>query len=132
MTEKAKEKKLTPAQLKGIEALLTTGKVTEAARAAGVAPQTFYRWRKQPHFRKALQEAEAQAVASLSAALAALGSKAASALSDALDAKDLRLRVRAADIVLGRLLQLRELVELEERIERLEALANGEAIDEAA
>jgi len=130
MTENAKEKKLTPAQLKGIEALLTTGKVTEAARAAGVAPQTFYRWRRQPHFREALREAETQAVASLSSALAVLGNKAAGALSDALDADDVRLRVRAADIVLGRLLQLRELVELEERIERLEALAHGEATNE--
>ena len=132
MSEKTTEKNLTPAQWKGIETLLTTGSVADAARAAGVSRQTFYRWRKEPRFQAALREAEADAIASVSAALAGLGEKAASALSDALAAEDLRLRVRAADIVLGRLLQIREIVELEERIARLEALANGEEADNAS
>jgi len=115
--------KVTPRQRKAIESLLTQGDVKSAAAAAGVARQTVYRWLKKPAFRAALAEAEAEALASLSRALVRLGEKATRTLEQAIDGEaDTRMstRVRAADIVLSRLLQLRELVDLERRVTELE------------
>jgi len=118
--QKETEKNLTPKQRRAIQAILLTGNVKQAAEAADVNRQTFYRWRKLPHFQRALKEAEAAALADLSRRLVGLSDKAAKALEAALDAPELRYRLRASEIVLGRLLQLRELVNLEERLEALE------------
>jgi hypothetical protein len=75
---------LTPAQLKAVEALLTTSSLAEAA--------------------------------------AGLGDSAAGALRDALnDGEKIMVRIRAAEVVIGNLLKLREWVELEQRIAELEA-----------
>ncbi|GIV77436.1 MAG: hypothetical protein KatS3mg050_1830 [Litorilinea sp.] len=112
--------KVTPRQRKAIEALLTTGSITEASQAAGVARKTIYAWLKRDEFRAELHEAEAQALQSLSLSLVRLGEKAARTLGEAMDGERESTRVRAADIVLQRLLQLRELVALEERVAALE------------
>lgn len=121
MSEIATEKKVTPPQRRAIAALLTTGDTTQAAIAAGVNRSTLYAWRAQPHFQEALKEAEADAVAGLSRSLAGLGESAAQALRDALaPGNKMNLRLRAAEIVTDRLLKLRDLVELEERIAALE------------
>ena len=114
-------KNLTPKQLRAVESLLTTGDKSQAAELAGVKRQTIYKWLKQPEFQQALREAEAEALQSLSQALARLGSKAADTLDKSMDADSDQVRLRAADIVLNRLLQLRELVDLDARITELEA-----------
>ena len=114
-------KKITARQRKAIRALLEHGDVASAAEAAGVTRQTLYRWRKQEHFKRALAEAEGEALEGLSRALVRLGEKATETLEQAMDgAEKESTKVRAADIVLSRLLQLRELVELEERVNELE------------
>ena len=129
MTENVtfRQKRPTPRQRKAIETLLTTGSKTEAAKAAGVRRQTIYRWLKQPRFRAALVEAEGEALASLSQALVRLGDKAARTLDQAMDNDDATTsaKVRAADVVLSRLLQLRELVDFEKRLAELEAQVLG-------
>ena len=113
--------KVTPRQRKAIEALLTTATVAEAARVAGVKRQTIYRWMKQDSFRAALAEAEREALESLSRALVRLGDTATKTLDAAMrGAESESVRVRASDIVLSRLLQLRELVDLHKRVEALE------------
>lgn len=113
--------KVTPRQRKAIEALLTQGSVKGAAEAAGVSRETIYRWMKRDWFRAALKEAEQVALESLGRALVRLGEKATQTLEEAMDgAGHESTKVRAADIVLARLLQLRELVDLEARVAALE------------
>ena len=122
MSEIATEKKLTPAQRKAVETLLTTGSVSAAALAAGVHRSTLYKWQADEQFVEALRAAEAQAVAGLARSLAGLGESAAQALYEALQSdQKITVRLRAAEIVTDRLLKLRELVTLEERIAALEA-----------
>jgi len=111
---------LTPKQRKAVEALLTTGDKSQAAELAGVKRQTVYKWLKRPDFQQALRDAEAEALKSLSQALTRLGSKAADTLDKSMDAESETVRLRAADIVLGRLLQLRELIDLDARVAELE------------
>ena len=113
---------LTPKQRKAGETLLTSGDVSKAAAAAGVSRETLYKWLKQSAFSNAIREAESEALESLSRALVSLGEKAAAALggiledSGALDSS----KLRAAEIVLSNLMRLRELVEIEKRIDILE------------
>lgn len=120
MAETVTEKKLTPQQRKTIETLLTTGTIEAAAAAAGVSRNSIYKWFKDDLFVSELRQAESEAVAGLSRALAGLGTLAASALRAALDDPKVTVRLRAAEIVTDRLLKLRELVDLEARIEALE------------
>ena len=113
--------KVTTRQRIAVQTYLEPGSVASAAEAAGVTRQTFHRWRKQDRFKQMLAEAEQEALESLSRALVRLGDKATATLEGAMDgAEKESTKVRAADIVLSRLLQLRELVTLEERVSELE------------
>lgn len=118
----SEEKTLTAQQLKAIDALLINGSIGSAAAAAGCNARTLYRWRADPAFVAALREAESEAVAALSRNLAGLGELAATALRAALaDGQKMTIRLRASDIVIGNLLKVRELVEVEQQIAELKA-----------
>jgi transposase-like protein len=116
---------LSPKQRKAVEALLTTGEVSAAAKEAGVSKDSLYRWMKQPAFLDAVREAESRALDDLSRLLVRLGRTAVATLAKAMNdpAAPYATRVRAADASLSRLLQLRELATLEARVRALEAAA---------
>ncbi len=116
---------LSTKQRRAVEALLATGEVTSAARTAGVSRATLHRWLTEPLFVAAVRSAEAQALDDLSRMLVRLGRTAAGTLARAMadPATPAATRVRAADAVLGRLLQLRELATLETRVGDLERTA---------
>ena len=119
---------LTPKQRRAVAALLTTGEPAAAAREAGIARDTLYRWLKQPAFLAAVRAGEARALDELSRRLVGLGRTAAATLERAMGdpAAPYATRVRAADAALGRLLQLRELATLEARVAALEEAAGVE------
>jgi hypothetical protein len=121
--------KLTGRQQKAVAALLTTGEVSAAAREVGISRETLHRWLRDPVFLAAVRVAEAEALDELSRLLVRLGRTAvatiAKVMSDAGTAP--ATRVRAADVALSRLLQLRELAQLEARVQALEASAGLEA-----
>lgn len=111
-----------PQQLAAIESLLICGDVTVAAKAAGVTSKTVHRWLKQPAFSAALRTADQAALETLTKRLVTLGTKAVTTLDSAMDSSHpMAVRVRAADAVLSRLLQLHERVILEQRVAELEA-----------
>lgn len=116
---------LTGKQRKAVEALLTTGEVTAAAKEVGVHRDTIHRWMKQPAFLDAVREAESRALDDLSRLLVRLGRTAAATLAKAMNdpAAPYATRVTAANAALSRLLQLRELAALEARVRALEAAA---------
>jgi len=120
---------VTSKQRRAIEALVTTGQVTDAADAAQVARRTVYRWLRQDAFRGALDEAEAEAVAEVSRSLLALGRDAVDTIGETMRDPEVSptVRVRAADIVFGRMVRLRELTELENRVQALEDKIGGGA-----
>jgi phage terminase small subunit len=112
---------LTTNQQRALDALLTTGTITEAAKVAGCGRRTLYRWMAEPSFAAALRAAESDALAALSRRLVTMGEAAAAALTDALaPERDIRDRLRAAEIVLNNLLKIKELLDFETRLRALE------------
>ncbi len=119
---------LTSRQQQAIAAIVATGDVTVAAQSVGVNRATLYRWLKQPSFVQAVHAAEADAVEDLSRMLVRLGRTAVATLAKAMSdpATPAATKVRAADATLSKLLQLRELATLEQRVTALEASVGGE------
>jgi len=119
---------LTPKQRKAIASLMTTGDVSQACRDAGISRETIYRWFKQDTFKDAIDQATSEAIESLSRSLVLLGDQATQTLRNAMSDQDtpIATRVRAADVVLGRLLQLRELYTLEARVTELEGIIKND------
>ena len=119
---------LTSRQQQAIQAIVATGDVTVAAQSVGVNRATLYRWMKQPSFVQAVHAAEADAVEDLSRMLVRLGRTAVATLARAMSdpATPPATKVRAADATLSKLLQLRELATLEQRVSALEASAGRE------
>lgn len=118
----ADESGLSPAQLKAIGRLAAGGTVTEAAKAAGVGRTTVYSWMRQPEFAAELRYREGLLLDWATRKLlnlqdAALGTFEA-VLSDPEASHATRLR--AAMAVLDHLLKLRELRDLEGRLQALE------------
>jgi len=120
--------KLSPKQRRAVETLLLTGDASHAAAEAGIARDTLYRWMKQPAFASAVREAEAQAIDEVARVLIRLSKSAVGTLAQAMAERDAPIgpRIRAADITLSRLLQVRELAVLEERLTALELAAGIE------
>jgi hypothetical protein len=115
-------------QRKAVEALLTTGEVKAAAAAVGIHRDTLHRWLKEAPFQAAVREAEAAALDDLSRVLVGLGRTAIATLHEAMreSGTPAATKVRAADVTLSRLLQLRELAQLEARVQALETAVEQE------
>jgi hypothetical protein len=115
--------KVTFRQHKVIENMVAGKDISTIAHELKVSRQSIYRWLQQPGFQSALQDASKKVLEELTRHLTALGGKAISTLDEALDdplPTNLGVRVRAATAVLDRILTLRELVDLETRVNKLE------------
>ena len=127
MTESQKNNEnvteLTPKQLQALRSLLTKPSVNEAAKDAGVNARTIYRWLELPEFRKALTQAEDQAIDAATRGLISLTEKSILVLNSVLDADVMQpsTKLRAVELALSNLLKLVELRNLSERIAALEA-----------
>lgn len=116
-------KDLTPKQRKAMEVLITSGNVTEAAAAAGVSRETIYTWmRSDQVFQVEKDRASSASVVELSNRLNALAQQAISTLQQILMDPNApaHARIRAADIIIGRQIQLYEMTDLVRRISKLE------------
>lgn len=118
---------LSPKQYKAIEALLSSGNVAEAARAAGVARKSLYRWLADPVFAKALREAEQLALEGVARSLLRLGDKATAAIEAALDDASAphSVKLKAASVIFTHHPQLLESVALADRVAALEDALDG-------
>lgn len=120
---------LTGPQRRALTALLEGATVPEAAKRAGVARGTVWRWLQEPQFSAALRLAESQQLGEVARALGAAG---ASAVATLVTIKDdvtvpAAVRARAAKDLLGTLLPVRETAMLEARIAALESALDGKS-----
>jgi uncharacterized protein (UPF0147 family) len=110
---------LTQNQQKALEVLITNGNVSQAAEAAGVTRQTIYTWKQENKaFQSALEQESAEVVNQLTLRLANLGDQAIQTLQNILEDPNTPgyVRIRAADIIISKLLQLRESKIIERRL----------------
>jgi len=113
---------VTSKQRRAVDVLLEGGRVRDAADAAGVTERTVFRWRRDdPAFRSALDVGAADGLRAFALQLLGLTKDARAAFGDALSpSMPISVRLRAASLLTGRLLQIREAIELAERVQALE------------
>lgn len=121
--------KLTVRQARALEMILAGSSIVDAAAAANVTRATVYKWLGLPGFIMAMNDAKAEAMNQLSLSLAALGRKAIKTLDDAMDDQSAgaSVRIRAADIVITKLMAMRDMVEFENRLLALEEAQSNPA-----
>ena len=112
---------LTRRQLKFVAALMESTTVAEAAHRAGIGEKTAHRYLKEPAVQNAIRAAGREQLESLTRRLRRLGQDAAETLGAAMQVEDASWspRIKAADSVIGRLLKVSELLDLEERVTAL-------------
>jgi hypothetical protein len=107
---------------------LAAGKtVAEAAGVAGLGERTVYRRLDDPAFRQRVADGRAAFVAQALAKLSEASGRAVQTLVTLLEAEADSIKLGAARSILDLGMKLREAVEIEERLRRLEALQQGEA-----
>lgn len=111
---------LTDRQLKIIPIIVTSPTYTDGCKKAKLNRTTFYQWLKQPEFKAELERQRSEIVEAAFGMIAQNIEKAVSTLVGLLDTSDDRVKRLTANDIIGHFLKRRELVELEERIERIE------------
>lgn len=116
-------------QLALIDALMTCGNHSEAAKKVGISRATAQRWLREEAFQAALAEAQRRVAAETIQKLLSEQSRSVDvivSLRDSSTPKDaVRLRAALAIVELG--LKLRETLELETRLDALEAALEARA-----
>lgn len=120
-------KKLTRRQQKAIVALLTEGTMGAAAKKAGIGERQLYRWKNDPVFVEALQQASDETLDATVRALTNASTTAAKVLleiaEDPLASRP--VKVRAADVILGHMLKVKDNAETERRMAEIERRLNA-------
>ena len=119
---------LTSNQRRALAALLAHPTITAAATACGLTERTLYRYMDLEPFRAALAGREGAIIDAATRRLLALAGDAVNVLRDVMNDPNASHyeRLRAADLVLARLLQMRELRDVETRLAALEAATYGQ------
>ncbi len=119
-------KQLSPKQKKAIQNLLNGRTKSQTAAAVGVTPRTLSRWLANPTFHAALTNATDHALANAAHRLTVTLDDAVATLAEIMADKDARDpdRLRAADLIIHRGLDLIQQKQLTERIAALEARIN--------
>jgi hypothetical protein len=116
--------KLSAAQMRAIEALLTHATITDAATAAKVGRRTLTRWlAEDAPFCAELRRREGEVLQGVTRRLSTLAAASLDVLHDVLtgDEQQPGHKLKAADTVLSKLAPMKELVDFEQRLAALEA-----------
>jgi hypothetical protein len=112
--------KLSRRQLKAIPFLIGSPTYTQGCEKAKINKTTLYKWLKNPEFRTELDRQRGEIVEAAFGMIAQNIEKAVSTLVGLLDTGDDRVKRLTANDIVNHFLKRRELVDLEERIERIE------------
>ena len=104
-----------------IAALLEEPTMREAAARVGVSESTLGRWLADPHFAEAYQEARRRVLEAALARLSMVAGRAIETLVRILDSGSPNAAVRAAGLILDHAEKTAELLDLGERVRRLES-----------
>lgn len=120
-------KNVTAQQRQAISYLITGHSITDTAQKLNLSRKTISSWVNSPAFQAELRQAESELMAELNRQLLGVGKQAVDTLAGVLDSPESQaLAIRAADSVLGKLLAIRQLTELEQRLAALEMRMKNE------
>ncbi len=118
--------KLNRKQEQAIAALLSASSIKAAADVCGMAEVTLWRWLQLPDFQAAYRTARRQVVERAVTELQAACGKAVETLKRNLTCDNPSVEIRAAQIILEQGIKGIELMDLQERVERLESLLDNQ------
>ncbi len=120
------EHHLTPKQRKAIIALMEVPTIPGAAKLAGVGERTLYTWLRNPVFQSELKRWQADFMEAAARRLVAEVGQAIDVIKNIMTDEQAApaVRLRAAESILANALKLGELVDLAERVSRLETAKN--------
>ncbi len=123
------EEKLTPKQERALVALLDCGEIKKASETAGINEATLWRWLQSPDFQSRYRVARRQLVETAIAQLQSDCTVAARVLREVAEDRQAPAssRVAAARTILEQSIGAIELMDLQQRVERLEQLTPGQA-----
>jgi hypothetical protein len=107
-------------QLKAIPLILSATTLEEGCKLAKISKQTFYNWLQNPDFKNELARQRGEVVQEGLQNLKTSIKKAVEVLITCLDSNDAGVRRRAANDLLSHTLRLREVEEIEDRLEKIE------------
>ena len=113
--------KMTRKQEQAVAALLSERTVKAAAAACGVSEVTLWRWLQDPDFRGRYREARRMVVERAIGELQQACGEAVGALKRNLTCGSAAVEVRSAQVILEQAVKAVELIDLQGRVERLEA-----------
>jgi hypothetical protein len=121
--------KLTPKQERALVALLDYGEIKEASRVADVSDVTLWRWLQLPAFQTRYRAARRQLVETAIAQLQSDCTIAVRVLREVAEDREAPAssRVSAAKTIIEQSVGAIQLIDLQERIERLESLLEAQA-----
>ena len=117
------KKQISPLQLKAIPFILSSDSIDAAAKESKIGRATINRWLKQPYFKSMIEEKRQELFEAGLSRLKAATDKASQVMIKLLDSKDETTQRLAAKDVLNFALKALETQDLEERIERIEAVS---------
>lgn len=113
---------LSDKQLKAISLILSAKTLEEGCRQADISKQTFYNWMVNPDFKDELTRQRNEVIQEGLSNLKTSIKKAVAVLMDCLNSKDESVKRRAANDLLTHCLRLREIEEVEDRLQALEEI----------
>jgi transposase len=123
--------KLTRKHEQSIAALLSEPSIKAAAESCGIGEATLYRWLQLPDFQASYRTARRQVVERAVSELQAACGEAVATLKRNLACDNPAVEIRAAQIIIEQAVKGVEIIDLQERVERLEALLKTQEKGEA-
>lgn len=112
-------------QARAIPHILEAKSIEAGCAAAGISKTLFYQWLKVPEFEKEYKRQRNILIDEAMESLKASATKAVDSLTSLLDTDSESLKRSVANDILGHILKIREMQDIEERLARLEQTMGG-------
>jgi ACT domain-containing protein len=116
---------LTKKQLKALPLLLSTGRIEDAVKAAGISKTAFYEWMKQPVFRSAFEAQRMDIVNEGLHQLKMASGEASEVLRGLLKSERESIQLKAATEILSHISKFMEIEDIQQRLTDLETIVKG-------
>lgn len=122
--------KLTSKEIQLVNALLTSKTIREVSEKTGLSEATIYRYLKKEKIVNELEKSKRELTNNTLRYFITLGNKALSNIEELMNSKYERIRLEASKYVLDMIVKIKELQELEDRINRLEQIVEERNTEE--